>query len=247
MGVGQLNCRRKYIDMFSFLLKLVIVFASTSSTAFNPKVALLGERLVNNNFTICVTGVSNSGKTYFSNMITKYLYQKFRLNTIIVHQDYFFIPLDITPNEVVGFHADGNEKLYPRFEEALSYDWVGFWQYATNVINKERRTSIVIVEGSIILQAERAFHLCNKIVDITIDFETGLKRRQGRKDYVDDFMKKREYYEKITWAEHIRYMEVAEIVAKQTNNPIIHISDKSIMLAEERGSLEEFISDQLLD
>ena len=73
------------------------------------------------------------------------------------------------------------------------YNWMGLRDYAKNVVNKERNNRVVIIEGSLILQAERAFTLCDKVFEILVDFEVALQRRQNRKDYVDLFMMEREY------------------------------------------------------
>ena len=223
----------------TILIKLTAAFKNPKFRQFQE----ISEKLSNPRLAICITGVSNSGKTYFANIIQNVLKSNFQVETEIVHQDYFFMPIDITPVEILKFNNSESENpiIYPRFEEVLSYDWTGLWEYASNVVKKERNNRVVIIEGSIILQAKRAFKLCDRVFEIKVDFETALKRRQARKDYADMYMTRRDYVRDITWVEHAKYMEIAEILAGQSGKEIVKIRETEITAAQNDGDIVEFV------
>jgi len=218
--------------------------ASKSKNAYHETLIDISNQMANPELVVCITGVSNSGKTYFANTVKRVLYELFYVDTEVVHQDYFFMPLDITPVEIVNL-TNSEPRLYPRFEEVLSYDWAGLWEYASNVVAKEKSNRVVIIEGSIILQAKRAFSLCDKVFEITVDFETALRRRQARKDYIDMFMAKREFFRDVTWAEHAKYITIAEMLAKRAGHEIVQVEETAIFEASSEGKIEKFVIDLL--
>lgn len=226
------------------LTNTTFLTALRSKNDFHKKMIHINKKMANPELVVCITGVSNSGKTYFANTVKRVLYEKFQVETEVVHQDYFFMPLDITPVEIVNL-TNSDPRLYPRFEEVLSYDWAGLWEYASNVAAKEKSNRVVIIEGSIILQAKRAFRLCDKVFEITVDFETALKRRQARKDYIDMFMTKREFYRDVTWAEHEKYMEIATLLAWHFGHEIVQVEETAISKAGVDRNIEEFVIDLL--
>jgi len=219
--------------------------------------------------TACISGVSNSGKTYYSTKLLKPTLEKFYNFTVdMVHLDDFLVqPMDAQEHErySIKFNRGGSKfertVLYPALDEVSGYNFGLFWDSVREHDGIARKSlaqghsgienrKFLIVEGHKMLKAPIAFNLCDLVFEITVDVNVAMKRRRKRKDKeayrLYPLMKTQEWFEQVTWPNHEHYKKVSAALANKVNKVIRTMDNKDIPRKSDLEKLRFFIVKTLL-
>ena len=191
--------------------------------------------------TICITGVSNSGKTYWvKNYLAAYLRHGHNLNVNVVHQDDFWIK-PATYNEFDFFDVDGESLLLRNLEGFGAINNQQLWDQFGRIKMQSTQGKITILEGHKILKNSVSFDLCDVSFDILIDSQTGMERRMKRTDYSDPVTKQPVYYRDITLPTHAKYMEVANALAFNAGKTVFKVDGDELAEIDDEVKMGEFV------
>lgn len=193
--------------------------------------------------TICITGVSNSGKTYWvKNYLATYLRNAHHLNVNVVHQDDFWIK-PATYNEFDFFNVSGESRLLRNLEGFGAINNQKLWDEFGKFKSESKMGEIIILEGHKILKNSVSFELCDVSFDILIDPKTGMKRREKRTDYSDEITKKPAYYQDITLPTHEKYMEVANALAFEAGKKVFKVDGNKLADIDDEFTMGKFVDE----
>merc|ERR1711935_485274 len=219
------------------------------SFKFNPELVhnTVQEWLTKDINTICITGVSNSGKTYWvKNYLAAYLRHGHNLNVNVLHQDDFWIkPADY--NEFDFFNVDGQSLLLRNLEGFGAIDNQKLWDEFGKIKTGSKKGDITILEGHKILKNSVSFELCDVSFDILIDSKIGMDRRSKRTDYSDPVTKQPVYYRDITLPTHAKYMEVANALASKSGKTVFKVDGDELAQIDDEVEMGVFVDRRFFD
>lgn len=153
-------------------------------------------------FVLGISGATCSGKTSLANRLHKEL-----KNSIIVHQDKYFLPIDDPRHIKVEELNHYNWEVITSIDmEKMRTDVLKLIETLPNGNNHSVSTdkNILILDGFLLFKCKVISNLCDRKYFITLTKEQCWERRKGREYDPPDIPG---YFEKVVWPEYVKHKD----------------------------------------